>query len=591
MTFYSRIASALLVLSGVCFGQGVLMQLPPVTNSVGVPIAGATISVFTASGSASSLSCNTPVTIYSDVGLTTPITTLQTDGFGNFPFYIAATSNPYGYKVSGAGTNTTQCYGFSSMVAPGSSPTFTNITVTAVATIASLSVSGTATLSGTNTLSGNTTISGGTNTATFQSINSILFVGTGGYASMSACLTALPSTGGTCIVQPNYSETLTATLTLKAYSTIWFMGPCTITMGANPVVLAAGVNGASIIGPSGGGVHGSNPCKWNYTGTGGAFQMGASTGDTTGMNLSNIVVDLSGANSAADGFVFKRIIYSEGHNLEALGIAGAGSTQISFLFDGTNNYTGDDEWYNLRGGLWKMIALTNGSNVNHFHTVSSEGGLQGTNGICIDVTTNSSSNTFEGVDCENGATMLHFGSTATGNTVRGVFDQGNTNSVTFDSGSVQNFVDDNSTVAGAFNYNGTDNYVNRGSNRGTSTFFGGCSGTFPSGTTSTYMSPGTTSCTAGSATALWGPFPHKLTVRNLTVFCGTAGSTAGSGAVTLLSGGSYKPLTCTVGTGTSCSDTNEAHAFTVSTGGNIQAQVVTGAGETLANCYVAFDTQ
>jgi len=127
MTFFSKIASAALILCGSLFAQGVLMQLPPVTNSIGNPIAGATISVFTATGPTTALVCTTPVTVYSDVALSVPITTLQTDGFGNFPFFIAASANPYGYTVTGAGTNTTQCYGFSSPIAPNTTATLKSL--------------------------------------------------------------------------------------------------------------------------------------------------------------------------------------------------------------------------------------------------------------------------------------------------------------------------------------------------------------------------------------------------------------------------------------------------------------------------------
>lgn len=93
--------------------QGTLMQLPPLTTSLGEPIAGATISVFTTTGNLPTLTCATPVTVYKDVALTIPFTTLTTDGAGNFPFFIAPSINPYGYTVSGQNTATSTCYGFS----------------------------------------------------------------------------------------------------------------------------------------------------------------------------------------------------------------------------------------------------------------------------------------------------------------------------------------------------------------------------------------------------------------------------------------------------------------------------------------------
>jgi hypothetical protein len=110
------------------FAQGTLMQLPPLTTSLGTPIAGATINVFTTTGNLPNLVCASPVTVYKDAGLTLPFTTLTTDGGGNYPFFIQPLSNPYGFTVSGVGTATSQCYGFSAPVPPLSSPAFTNLT-------------------------------------------------------------------------------------------------------------------------------------------------------------------------------------------------------------------------------------------------------------------------------------------------------------------------------------------------------------------------------------------------------------------------------------------------------------------------------
>lgn len=124
--------------------QGTLMQLPPLTDSLGRPIAGATINVFTTTGTlATGLNCASPVTVYKDVGLTVPFTTLLTDGSGNFPFFLLPSANPYGFTVGGVGTATSQCYGFSAPVPPTSSPTFLNVNVTGT-----LGVTGLASLKG-----------------------------------------------------------------------------------------------------------------------------------------------------------------------------------------------------------------------------------------------------------------------------------------------------------------------------------------------------------------------------------------------------------------------------------------------------------
>jgi len=70
------------------------------------------------------------------------------------------------------------------------------------------------------------------------------------------------------------------------------------------------------------------------------------------------------------------------------------------------------------------------------------------------------------------------------------------------------------------------------------------------------------------------------TLLNLQVTAGTGGVNASSGAVTVLKNGSATTLTCTVGTGTSCSDATHTAAF--ATGDVISIQFTTQAAETLA---------
>lgn len=122
---------AILALPAICSAQGTLMQLPPVTDSLGRPIAGATINVFTTTGNLSTgLVCASPVTVFQDAGLSIPFTTLTTDGNGNYPFFIQPLTNPYGFTVSGVGTSTSLCYGFSAPIPPGGSPGFTSVVLT-----------------------------------------------------------------------------------------------------------------------------------------------------------------------------------------------------------------------------------------------------------------------------------------------------------------------------------------------------------------------------------------------------------------------------------------------------------------------------
>ena len=75
------------------------------------------------------------------------------------------------------------------------------------------------------------------------------------------------------------------------------------------------------------------------------------------------------------------------------------------------------------------------------------------------------------------------------------------------------------------------------------------------------------------------------TIKNLNVVLGTGGK-AGD-AVTIRKGAVDQTVTCTFGTGTTCSDTT--HSFTVAAGDKITVKVTTAASETAANIYVTFE--
>ncbi len=134
---------------------------------------------------------------------------------------------------------------------------------------------------------------------------------------------------------------------------------------------------------------------------------------------------------------------------------------------------------------------------------------------------------------------------------------------------------------------GTNYSVARGSSvlSRTSSF---CSGTATSSVTLfmvLWPSGACTNTTEGVTTELL--VSAAGTLRNLRVKAGTAGFAAGSGAVTLRINAVNSAVTCTVGTGTTCSNT--ANVATVAAGDRITAQIVTVATETLANLQIAFD--
>lgn len=76
-------------------------------------------------------------------------------------------------------------------------------------------------------------------------------------------------------------------------------------------------------------------------------------------------------------------------------------------------------------------------------------------------------------------------------------------------------------------------------------------------------------------------------LRNLRVLAGTAGAAGGSGVVTLRKNAADTAVTCTVGTGTTCSDTS--NTASVVAGDKITVKVVTAGAETLADVQIAFE--
>lgn len=78
------------------------------------------------------------------------------------------------------------------------------------------------------------------------------------------------------------------------------------------------------------------------------------------------------------------------------------------------------------------------------------------------------------------------------------------------------------------------------------------------------------------------------TIKNLRVLSGTAGTAANSGIVTIaLASTGNTVVTCTVGTGTSCTDTTHSAAVTASD--QIYVSVATQGTETLADVLIAFE--
>lgn len=137
----------MLAFAPVCFGQGATVLFPPAVTQQGNFLPFAAIQFCTTPTTVNTLgACQTPVTVYKDQALTQPYSSaILTDGIGYFPPNAnTATSLWFTPTANLCFTLTTSnmlspatnpCTPFSVAVTPGSSPTFTNLTVSTLAVI------------------------------------------------------------------------------------------------------------------------------------------------------------------------------------------------------------------------------------------------------------------------------------------------------------------------------------------------------------------------------------------------------------------------------------------------------------------------
>lgn len=275
---------------------------------------------------------------------------------------------------------------------------------------------------------------------TVSNINNILFVDGVKYTTLAACYADIPTTGGVCEVPPNYAETLAASLTMsKSNAGFHFNGPATITMGANQLIISAGVNGAFL--------RATPTATYNfptvttgvvfsYTGTTTAFAFGTSASATLFLTLENIEVYIGSAGSAAVGITLNRVVNS---TFSGIFVASAGGaiTQIAYKLDGTGGFTGEDTWINPTASATKTFFQLNSNSSNNtfingqfFTAVASSVGfdVQGGNG-----------NVFLNQDLESLGTAFNFANSATVfDNIGNMYIAGNTTDVVFGTASFKN---------------------------------------------------------------------------------------------------------------------------------------------------------
>lgn len=365
------------------------------------PASGASVQICTAS--ATGQPCTPTVTVYSDSALSLPVanpliactTSPQIgciDGFGNFSFYAA--QGAYTYTVTGSGITS---YG----------PI--NFALSCVAGVSCV------TTAGNNAFTGNNT---------FPKINSIVYLDGVVNTTLATCYAAIAGNGGACVVPPNYTETMAASLTMsKAGAGFIFLGPATITMGSNQVIVPAATHGVYLKGniAFGGGVFTSGKgVTFVYTGSGNAFQVGNGAGTTDrAFEFSDITVDLTGASSGGTGLYMTNVVYFK---LSTPSFVGNNSTTGTrgIVCDGTGNFCGTGTIINpYISGLGVGILGTGSGGLAMNAVVIIGGTVQSsvTGAIGLDIENGDSSSAY-GLDLESLAVGVKLGANAAGNFIR-----------------------------------------------------------------------------------------------------------------------------------------------------------------------------
>ena len=294
-------------------------------------------------------------------------------------------------------------------------------------------------------------------------------------AKLQACLSALnPTSGGACDAR-NFTGTqsMAANLTIATGNATVLL-PCATISTANQIVVTAGTRNVSLRGcalrggtSASGSVGGT---AFAYTGAAAMLQIGDPTyaSDTLGFHLDNVVINTTGATSAAaQGLVAYR---TQELDLESLYFLG-NQNQTGMTLDGTGNYTGgtflDNEFsgfqiaVNAIGHQISNPATTDWMNASTFVRLhvdcptSSGNPISGTYGIDLQ---QGDGNTFTGGDVEGCATALHLGANAQNNTIVGLRNENSTNQVVADTGSSYNsWITGGAMLTGKLTDNGTRN--------------------------------------------------------------------------------------------------------------------------------------
>lgn len=302
------------------------------------------------------------------------------------------------------------------------------------------------------------TVQGSTVLQNVSNLNTVLWVDGSKYTTIQACYNALPSSGGTCMVPPNYLETLAANLTLgKNNTALIFTGTATINQGQYQVIIPAGTVNVSVVSNFPLERHQSGTVApvlfTGYSGSAGAFQIGGTSTNTDNIYIRGLSVDFSTAQSGAQAISLTR---TQQYWLEGLDInacitnsfgCGSGTGMVGILIDGGGYFSGIGE-INFPiidigtnpGGSANSVGIRVQNVTTHTLVIGGHIQMTGSGTVCFDVNGGSGTSselTFYAPNCEAATTALTVEGHAN---VQGDLrtDSGVTNFVNFGSGTSGN---------------------------------------------------------------------------------------------------------------------------------------------------------
>jgi|GEM_PF-6692510 hypothetical protein len=247
------------------------------------------------------------------------------------------------------------------------------------------------------------------------------------FGSLQNAVNDAPS-GGTVMVPPGYTETLSQDLTLNKPIVVWFAGSATINQAGHQVIIPAGTSYVSIISnfPLNGNAA-TNPVSFSgYTGSGAALQIGGPSAFTSNIYLRGIRIDISNAGSGAQGISLTRTFqyWLEGTGVNASigcgGGCGSGTGMVGILIDGIG--TSQDLFSGIGeinfpiinigqnpSGSANSVAIRAKNASTHTLVIGGHIQMAGTGTACFDVAgglANASELTFYAPNCEAANTAL-----------------------------------------------------------------------------------------------------------------------------------------------------------------------------------------